>query len=399
MFNFVGEIPASKSILNRILVLQSFAPALQVHGDSDCDDVVAMKNALRAVLSQASEGRADCGAAGTTLRFLALRASRLTGRYELFGSARLLARPQEGLLSVIRQLGCTASLSTQSLVIESNGWQRPHEPILVDRSQSSQFASAVVLSAWNLDFDLELSFTGAIGREFLSQGYFDMTLDLVRLAGMRLETTTNGIVIGKQSSITARELTAELDLSSAFAIAALASLCGRAELRSFPQKSSQPDSIFPEILAQMGASVRRESSALVVSRALRMKSVQVNLADSPDLFPVLATLCAFADGESVLFGAPHLANKESSRIESTASLLKSMGCKFEVLPDGMRVFGSSDQIARRFAFDPLDDHRLAMAAALAKFGGHDVQVLHPNVVNKSFPQFWSILETAQLASR
>ena len=189
----------------------------------------------------------------------------------------------------------------------------------------------------------------------------------------------------------AEAIRAETDLSSAFAIAALAAVAGRAVIEEFPEKSLQPDSVFPEILRAMGAGVKREGTSLIVEKARELRAVEWNLLDCPDLFPVLATVCAQANGRSRLFGAPHLAHKESSRIESTARLLRNLGTTFEAKPDGMEVEGGAIRLDA-FDFDPEHDHRLAMAAAVAHAGGANVRVLHPSVVDKSFPEFWQILD-------
>src|SRR5580698_1908660 len=106
-FTFDGEISASKSLFNRALVVQSFAPSLTVLGASTADDVVAM----RAALATLTAGRAepiDCGEAGTVLRFMALRASRIPGVHTLTGSERLFARPHNELIPILSQLSVDA---------------------------------------------------------------------------------------------------------------------------------------------------------------------------------------------------------------------------------------------------------------------------------------------------
>ena len=393
-FSFSGPVPASKSILNRLLVLRSFAPALALNVDSDADDVSKMKAALASLRRGEA---ADCGAAGTTLRFLALRASRMPGRHVLTGSPRLFARPQDEILRVLSQLGRPARLEGEQLQIEGGEWS-PKEGVRVDRSMSSQFASALVLSGWGLATPLRIELEG----ESVSGPYLDMTLRLARDAGMnwRRESDT-AVSIPAGARILAKELSAEIDVSSAFAIAALAAVAGRAEIQDWPGDGSlQPDVIFPVFLGRMGCRVSSSAGGgftgetLVVEKPQdRLRGIEADLRDSPDLFPVLATLCAFAEGKSRLFGAPHLAYKESSRIEATAGLLRALGRGCEVSPDGIvidgRPFGSSPERGDAVRFDPRDDHRMAMAAAVAKAAGASVEVLHPAVVNKSFPEFWS----------
>ena len=120
MTSFIGHVPASKSILNRALILHSFEPDLKIYGVSDSDDVVKMKAGIKALKDQAM---IDCGEGGTVLRFLALRASREKGRHKLTGSARLINRPQEELVKILSQLDVTAKFAKNSLTIESDGWR------------------------------------------------------------------------------------------------------------------------------------------------------------------------------------------------------------------------------------------------------------------------------------
>jgi 3-phosphoshikimate 1-carboxyvinyltransferase len=391
-FIFSGEVPASKSILNRLLIIQSFAKDLEVYGDSLCDDVVRMRSALRQVLDIRGEN-ANCGAAGTTFRFLALRASRVPGRHVLVGTHQLRSRPQGALLEIMQALGVTASLMDQGLLIESRGWKKPTKPLRVDRSHSSQFASAILLNAWNLDFQLELEFPASLNAP--SEGYFEMTKSLVQAAGMRLMSDGSRTIVPLNSQVTASSLHAEPDLSSAFSLAAVAVASqGQSHFKTFPRSSLQPDAVFPELLKAMGVIIDT-SHGLFVKGQPNLRPIKWNLQDCPDLFPVLSVLCALAKGRSVLYGAPHLAHKESNRIESTAKLLRGLGVQFNLRADGIEIDGRGTILKNEQEFDPLHDHRLAMAAAVANASGARIRILYPSVVDKSFPEFWTIVEQGQ----
>jgi 3-phosphoshikimate 1-carboxyvinyltransferase len=399
-FYFRGRIPSSKSILNRLLILRFFEPGLEIIGDSEADDVLKMKGAL----AQLKAGEvADCGAAGTTLRFLALLVSRYPGTHKLKGSARLFARPQSEITRLLQQLGCKVEWSPELLTITSQGWIIPEDGVRIDRSISSQFASSLILSSWGLSSPLQILFEG----DSVSEGYFDMTLQLVKRCGMNWELSADkhSLTISAGEMVNAQKIEAESDLSSAFAVAALAALSGEAVFESWPESSLQPDRVFAEILREMGCRVEHNSSSKILKirkpSSGRLKAITKDLRDCPDLFPVLAVLCGFADGSSTLFGAPHLAHKESSRIEKSLSLLRLIGVQARAIEGGLEIQGR-DRLAtmdeKPFEFDPADDHRLAMAAAIARAAGASPQILHPEVVNKSFPEFWSIARTTRGAS-
>jgi len=150
-FFFSGKISSSKSIMNRGLICSSFGENFQLIGDSQCDDVVKMREAVARI---GIANSFDCGSAGTVLRFLAFRISRLEGSYRLMGTERLFSRPQEELLALLKILGVTAMISEDHLIISGEGWKPLDGVLSIDRSISSQFITGVTLSAWGLDFPL-----------------------------------------------------------------------------------------------------------------------------------------------------------------------------------------------------------------------------------------------------
>ena len=184
----------------------------------------------------------------------------------------------------------------------------------------------------------------------------------------------------------------EPDMSSAFAMAAAGALAGHTEITNFVDPSLQPDHVFVEILKTMNIPVNIHGTSLVVEKADEIKHIELNLAGAPDLFPILSILCAFAKGDSKLLGAPQLVHKESNRIKKTAELLSLAGVSLQEKPDGIMIFGQGPQLKpRAFTFDPDQDHRMAMAAGLLKLKGFDIEIKQPDVVNKSFREFWICL--------
>ncbi|WP_415064198.1 3-phosphoshikimate 1-carboxyvinyltransferase [Bdellovibrio sp.] len=384
-FHFQGEIPGSKSVFNRALIVKSYFPQLVLRGNSECDDVRFMREGLQHL---SAKSLIDCGEGGTTFRFMALRASRQKGTHELLAAARLLQRPQQGLLDLLEQLGVVARIANQKLVMESQGWRKPSRPLQVNTSESSQYASALALNAWILDFDLEFTLVG----DKVSESYFLLTLEMLRSLGMKIEETPQGFLIPSGQKINKFEWTVEPDISSTFTMAAAGALAGEAILDNFPEKSAQPDLVFLEIFKKMNVDFSVEGSRLTVKESSSLKAVDWDLFQSPDLFPVLAVLCSWAQGVSKLYGAPHLALKESHRIKKVSDLLTLVGVVHDVLPDGMIIHGNPRQAFVRGArFFPDKDHRMVMAAALMKLKGHEFHIEEPQAINKSFPEFWGMI--------
>lgn len=387
-FHFHGEISSSKSIFNRALIIQSYFPELELRGFSECDDVRYMRTALRQMRNQTqTQTPIDCGEGGTTLRFLALRASRIPGEHILGGSQRLMQRPHQGLLDLLLQLGVQAQLHDDRLIIRGDGWKPPQKSLLVDTNESSQYASSLALNSWLLDFPLEFELVG----KKVSESYFLLTLEILKQLGMPVNKSDGRFQIPSLQKIDQSSWAVEADLSSSFTVAAAGALAGSTRIVHFPFHSLQPDLAFLKIFEEMDIVLKSDPTELQVTHRFPLKAVNCNLSQSPDLFPVLAVLCSWAEGVSTLYGAPHLTKKESNRIMKVSELLSLAGVKHEIKPDGMVIYGNPKQtLISNIKFNPDKDHRMVMAAVLMNVKGHQIQIEEPQVINKSFPEFWEI---------
>lgn len=386
-WDFIGKIPSSKSLYLRALLAKSFFSDFEIIGHAASDDVALMEVGLQ----QLGQDRViDCGHAGAVLRFLALRAARIAGVHQLTGSERLFERPQGELLRTLMQLGCEVTVDGLVLKIRSWGWKLSGDALHIKTQESSQFVSAVLLNAWDLPQPLFIQ----LGRDMASAGYFAMTCRFLENLGLRIEPWKEGIHVPAKQKLQAIMYEVEPDMSCAFALAALAAVSGRATLVGFPQNSLQPDHRFVELLQKMGVGVRRDQNNLIIERGAVLRPLSCNLKDTPDLFPSLASLCALAEGESELRGAQHLQWKESDRIANTAELIRLMGRECVVFADGLKIRGRSvraeDHQRKDLVFDPDEDHRMAMAAAVFKKAGIPLMISDPQVVSKSFANFWQL---------
>ena len=406
-----STLSSAKSLLNRALVVQSYFPELKIHGHSMCEDVQYMRESLGVL--KAHEGCSmvlDCGEGGTTFRFSALRASRKKGSHCLKVSARLLERPQKVLLSLLKQLGVQAELRDHELWLESSGWQAPKGILELDMSQSSQFASSLLLNSWLLDFDLEIQ----TSEKICSKGYWEMTCKMLQKMGMnmemeRLEEKALGMqkggsrwILRAGQHLQVPEWYCEVDMSNVFALVVGAIFGGNSlhladiSKQSF-RESLQPDACFVNALETMGIAFCLDERGFYLPsknpQSLNLKPLEMNLRDSPDLFPLLALLCSLASGKSRLYGAYHLAYKESHRIHKVHELLNLLDVKNEIKKDGLIIEGRKGTFPKKtFAFNPDKDHRLAMACGVLMEAGHSIELQDPHCVNKSFPDFWKQLK-------
>lgn len=387
-FNFIGAVAPSKSLLNRLLILKSYAPQLHIPELSDADDVQLMRRATLQIQDK-SVSSFDCGHAGTVLRFLALRVAREKGEFVLRGSSRLFSRPQQELYKLLRQLGSLVEVGSDFLRIQSDGWHLMGDQIFIDATRSSQFASALLLNSWDLPFDLFFRISSGM----VSEPYFSMTQRLVTSMGMRVRTMERGeFHIPMRQRITSTQVPLECDMSSAFALAACAVAGGQARITGWPETSLQPDFSFVEVLYKMGVKIKVVGGHLDVDRTDGLLPVKENLSYRPDMFPVLAALCVLAEGESELSGLSQLEHKESNRLENMIRLLTALGIQTQKIENALRIKGCGRAFSSHcVVFDADLDHRLVMAATVLRLAGAPLTIVNAESVTKSFPEFLQIV--------
>ncbi len=377
MFQFSGDLEISKSWMNRALILQSFDPHMHIQGDSMAEDVKLLKSALVDFVKNKKEFYTGLG--GTTFRFLAFRLSRSPGEYFIRADEKLLSRPQNEIVNILKQLGVDAELNAKGLKIKSNGWQKPTNVLKINSKDSSQFLSALALSSLDLSFDLPM----AVFEKITSEGYFEMTLQMLKICGIEFGKA------GQKNKMIS--LDGEVDVSSAFSLIAAAVLNGDICIKNWTENSTQPDIRFLDFFQIMNIRFESKKNSFKIQKQNNFRSLSADLSNCPDLFPVLSVLCAFADGESNLFNAPQLKNKESDRIEKTFELLNRCGFSIEKKSDGLIIQGNPEHTYKPkdfILFDPDHDHRMAMAAGLLMIKGFPIRLPDMSVVNKSYPQFF-----------
>jgi 3-phosphoshikimate 1-carboxyvinyltransferase len=380
-FFYKGSVPASKSLFNRALIAQSFFNTLHIEGQSESEDVRHLLQSLMDFRENKKEFY--CGDGGTTLRFLAARVSRTPGEYKISGSEQLFSRPHAELLQFFDQVGVKHQLERGHLYLRSNGWSVP-ERVRCPSTQSSQFLSAILLSSWDLPAPLTID----ILEQMPSRAYLDMTMSFLKSLGLQIVDKGSELYVPEKQVTKVATVSIEPDMSSIFSLAGSAVMNGSIEILNMPKQSLQPDIAFLEIFTKMGITFEHREYTLKVKAQKNFKPIDVSLVNTPDLFPVLAVLLAQARGVSTLRGLQTLVHKESDRFAGTIDLLHQIGCTTKPFENGVVIEGRSEPFKAEGEFDPMGDHRMAMAAQVANFGGANLRILTPSVVNKSFPEFW-----------
>jgi 3-phosphoshikimate 1-carboxyvinyltransferase len=389
----IGEITlaGSKSISNRVLIIQAL-----------CEkkfEIVALANAndtsLLAHLLQSKEEVLDAGPAGTTFRFMTAYLSLFGGKRVLTGSERMKQRPIKVLVDALRHLGASISYLENEgfppLQITS-GSISGNKKIAIPANTSSQYISALLLVAPLLPGGLALELTGKI----VSKPYIEMTLGLLQYFGISHQWENQMIVIPEQA-YEAKPFVVEADWSAASYYYSLAALSDRADiyLNGLFENSLQGDSALIEIFQHFGVETEFTANGirLIKEKTILPDAFYYDFILCPDLAQTLAVVCAGLGINGYFSGLETLRIKETDRIQALENEISKGGCHISLFSSdsltGKEVFEVSGKFEALITpvFKTYEDHRMAMAfAPLALL--LPIEIEEPNVVIKSYPDFW-----------
>ncbi len=398
------QVPGSKSITNRALLLAAMAPGTSIlRGGLDADDTRWMRECLWTlgipVVAEAgawtisgghqpsAAAPLHMGASGTTLRFLLpWLALSIIVPVRVTGEARLFERPLGPLLAPLTSFGA------KWLPAREGAWLHPaHErperlEATIDGSLSSQFISGLAMAAASLPQGGRLRWE----RPVASASYLEITRQWLEVFGCSSELKDSEWEI-PGACLEPVDLVLPGDWSGAAAFLAAAAVTGRSiHLAPLDPKDPQGDRAMVDILEEAGCTTRWEAGGLSLSGPL-LRGIQADLTQCPDLGPVLAATCALAPEPSVLTGLHTLPHKECDRLDASAELVRWLGGAAEVIEDHtLKIQPAPSAVAAsRSAFDPRNDHRMAFAAAVGALrqGGYLTDAL---CVSKTFPAFWPV---------
>jgi 3-phosphoshikimate 1-carboxyvinyltransferase len=342
----------------------------------------------------------NLGNAGTPLRLLTGICCLGKGRFVLDGSERMRRRPLTHLIEALQSLGVAIQSVNQEghpgcppVAIEAGGFAGGRVRLKGDLS--SQFVSSLLMIGPCGASDLEIEIEG----DLVSWPYVDLTLQVMESFGARVRRDGyRWFQVDSRASYQPHVFPVEGDASSAsyfFAAAAIAG--GRARVTGIPSASKQGDLRFLDFLEAMGCRVGRGEAGIDVEwrpgAGAELAGIDADLSDCPDVAPTLAAVALFANGPTTIRNVGHLRIKESDRIDSIAACVRTLGGEAQTGPDSLIVRPPSQ--GRRGLhggdIDPKEDHRLAMAFALAGLSIPGVRILDPSCVSKSFPGFFDQL--------
>ncbi len=384
------KIGGSKSISNRLLVLQAQFPNIQIANVSTSDDTLVLAQGLRE-----KSGTVDVGQAGTAMRFLTAYFASEEGRnIVLTGSARMRKRPIAPLVDALRHLGAEIDYLKEDGFppLQIRGRRIAGGKVTISASVSSQFVTALMLIAPKLPMGMEIALEG----EVVSAPYLSMTLQLLKDLGIEAGFKRNRIAISPVSEIKPKKITVESDWSSASYIFSLVALSPDAQvnLSYFSRHSLQGDSALPAIFENLGVSINFNDSAESIlieknNTALSQK-FHMDLANTPDLAQTLAVSCFALGIPCRLSGLQTLKIKETDRLVALKTELEKLGAEVQIDAQSITV-NRQTEIRSGQEIATYGDHRMAMAfAPLAAVTSLAIE--NPQVVSKSYPHFWKDFE-------
>ncbi|MCG8592726.1 MAG: 3-phosphoshikimate 1-carboxyvinyltransferase [Proteobacteria bacterium] len=407
------RVPGSKSITNRALLAAALAEGeSRLRGALHSDDTRYMREALAALgveLStreepwrvQGSGGRLRAptsplfvGNAGTALRFLTAAATLAPGPVTIDGNARMRERPVQDLADALVGLGASLRLegARGCPPVALAGGGLPGGSAEIDASRSSQYVSAVVLAAPYAERDVLLRFRDGV---LVSRPYVETTLEVVRTFGGEADWRgADALFVRAGEHYRGRDYAVEGDASAAtypFGAAAIAG--GRVRVEGIPASSRQPDLQLLDVLARMGCRVEREPDAIVVTGpADRLRSPsEIDMNEFPDAVLTLAVVAAFAEGPTTIRNVANLRIKETDRLAALETELQRLGVGAKTGPDWLRIEPPEPGRLRGARIETYDDHRMAMAFALAGLRVPGVVILDPGCVSKTWPNYFEAL--------
>ena len=380
-------ISGSKSISNRLLILQSLFPNIIIKNLSTSDDTRHMLDAL-----QSSSNKINIGHAGTAMRFLSSFFSvKKNSIVEIYGSKRMHKRPISILVKSLKEIGAEIEYLENSGFppLKITGHKLQSKKLKIDSSVSSQFISSLILIAPKIEGGLEIEM---IGKD-TSLPYIEMTIDLLKKIGVSATFHRNIISVSQKDKINSIEIIVEPDWSSAsyfYSIVSLAEIGYSLELFNFKSYSIQGDKSVSKIFELFGVKTTfLEESIRLEKIAKSEKIINLDLSANPDLAQTIAVTCLALKISCKLIGLHTLKIKETDRIIALENEIKKFNVSPMVTNDSIE-FNASKAIFKATKIRTYEDHRMAMAfACLAVMTNLEIE--NPGVVSKSFPEFWNHL--------
>jgi 3-phosphoshikimate 1-carboxyvinyltransferase len=385
----VPHLPSSKSLSNRALILNALSGNQSLVSNlSSARDTQLMQKLV------GSEDRLiDVMDAGTTMRFLSAYFS-ITGKPKILtGTDRMKQRPIGLLVDALRTLGAQIQYLEKEgfppIEVQSFNGQKTTS-VSVPGNISSQYISALMMVAPVLPQGLSIDLEGKIG----SRPYIEMTASLMRQFGIEVKWEGQTLHI-PSSSFKKTSYQVEPDWSAASYWFAFVALADKAEivLPKVDKVALQGDRAIVEIMDKLGVRSEFRNGDLRLTKKEYQTHLEWNFTDCPDLAQTVLPVCAAKGISGSFTGLQSLRIKETDRIDALQRELAKINARVvEENSNAWKIFPARIQGTSSVIIETYHDHRMAMGLApLATI--MDVQIKDPQVVDKSYPDFWKDMKS------
>ena len=384
------KISGSKSESNRILILKAFFKNIEINNLSISDDTKVLYDALNNLQS-----KINIGHAGTSMRFLTAYLSLLEGKkFILSGSKRMHERPIAVLVDALNNLGFNIRFLEKKGYppLEISGTSNTKDIVKLNAHVSSQFISALALIGPSLKNGITIELDG----EVTSKPYIEMTISMLNEIGVYSSFEKNIIKIKSTNNIKDCTYNIESDWSSISYFFSIVALSKNLELTfsSFNEKSFQGDINVCNYYKQFGVGFRFDGNDIIIFKRknfINPKKIEINLNDNPDLAQTIIVTSFGLNIPTKLTGLSTLKVKETDRLIALNNELSKLGAKCIINNDSIEILKSDKLSFNDVTVSTYNDHRMALAFAPLSLI-NPIKINNPDVVSKSFPEFWKILE-------
>ncbi len=383
------KVSGSKSQTNRLLLLQKMFPQINLQNISDSDDSRVMQKAL-----SSTDAVIDIHHAGTAMRFLTAYFAVQSGRTVILtGSSRMSERPISVLVEALVHLGATIEYLEKPGFppLRITGKKLDKFSVSLPVDISSQYISALLLIAPQMDNGLEINFEGLI----TSQPYIEMTLAVLTEMGIPNSFIGNRVQVLPQPKIAAKSIVIESDWSSAsyfYTMVAFSPIGTKITLSHYQKWSLQGDCKVADYFRCLGVETLFENTQItLVRQGEAVSHFEGNFIDTPDLAQTVVVACFGLGISCQLTGLHTLKIKETDRLSALQVELQKLGAEVSITENSLNL-KSATSIKANKAIDTYQDHRMAMAFAPLALKTN-LTINDAEVVTKSFIHFWKNLQS------
>lgn len=413
----IAQVPGSKSITNRALLLATLADGTStLRGTLFSDD---SRHFLKCVQDLGFETTVDedtksitvtghggavpkkearlyVGSAGTAARFLTAYLGVSEGIYHMDASEQMRRRPMAPLLNSLHGLGCEIiyDMSAQApsngcfpFTLKGHGFSK--DKITVDIEHSSQFLSALLISSCLAKKDFTIQIKGSHG-----MAYIEMTCEMMRQFGVSVQRLSPDIFFTKSGQhYVSLDYRIEPDVSAACYFYACAPLLGvPVMVKHVHFNSLQGDVEFLHILEKMGCTATDTDDGIVLNPDLThgFHGITADMSACSDQAITLAAIAPFADSPTTIAGIGHIRFQESDRIHAIVTELSKMGIRCEETADSVTIYPG---IPKPSLVETYEDHRMAMGFSLIGLRAPGIVINNPRCCGKTFENYFDVLET------